>query len=198
MSFSPEAILDVLDRHQVQYVLVGGYAATLHGARRPTTDVDITPEMSRANLDRLAAALKELRARVRVDDVPEGLPFGADATSLAGLRFANLTTPHGDLDLTFSPSGTGGYAELIVSAQRTRVGSVDVDVASLGDIIRSKRAAGRPKDADALPELARLQRARAGRAPGAEALREAARQLPSPSRSVGEGPTPPGLERGLQ
>ena len=50
--FAPTAILTVLDRHQVRYVLVGGYAAQLHGATRPTTDIDVTPQPTQENLTR--------------------------------------------------------------------------------------------------------------------------------------------------
>jgi hypothetical protein len=62
----------VLDRHGVEYLIVGGYAARMHGSTRPTRDVDVTPATTRENLDRLAAALRELDARIRTDAVPEG------------------------------------------------------------------------------------------------------------------------------
>ncbi|MFC7571771.1 nucleotidyltransferase domain-containing protein [Klenkia terrae] len=73
--FDAEPILAVLDRHGVEYVIVGGYAARVHGSTRPTRDVDVTPATTQENLDRLAAALRELDARIRTDAVPDGLPF---------------------------------------------------------------------------------------------------------------------------
>jgi hypothetical protein len=79
---APE-IFDVLDRHNVEYVIVGGYAAQLRGACRPTTDVDVTPAMTKENLTRLAAALRELHAGIRVDELPEGLPFDTSAEGCA-------------------------------------------------------------------------------------------------------------------
>ncbi|HEX7323255.1 MAG TPA: hypothetical protein VF299_10050 [Mycobacterium sp.] len=150
-------MVELLNRHQVRYVLVGGYAARLYGARRPTYDIDITPSTTRENLRRLSAALRELGAKIRVDDPPGGLAFDCTAESLRGMRMLNLRTPAGDLDLTFVPAGVpGGYQDLAAGGQRRVVGDVTVEVAGLDDVIRSKTAAGRPKDLDALPELLRI------------------------------------------
>lgn len=159
--FAPQEILEAFDRHQVQYVLVGGYAAGLHGASRPTSDIDVTPATTRENLTRVVAALHDLDAGIRVDALPEPLPFDTDAAALADMTALNLRTPHGDVDLTFHPSGTDGYPDLIRAATPHEVGTVTVQLASLDDIIRSKEAAGRTKDTEALPELYRL----AGRTP---------------------------------
>ncbi|MBO1756864.1 hypothetical protein [Allobranchiibius sp. CTAmp26] len=159
--FAPHEILQVLDRHRVQYVLVGGYAAELHGAQRPTIDIDLTPATTAENLTRVVAALRELQAGIRVDALPEPLPFETSAAALADMTALNLRTPHGDVDLTFHPSGTEGYPDLIRDATPHQVGTVTLQLASLADIIRSKEAAGRTKDAEALPELYRL----AGRTP---------------------------------
>lgn len=157
---SPEldavAIFEVLERHQVQYVVVGGYAAELHGSTRRTVDVDVVPDTTHANLTRLADALRELSARVRTDTEPAGLPFHTSAEALAGVQTMNLITAHGELDLTFTPSGTAGYPDLQRGAVHFPIGHVQVRVAALADVIRSKAAAGRRKDLDALPELRRL------------------------------------------
>lgn len=136
--FQPAALLAALDRHHVDYVLVGGYAAVQHGASRPTTDIDVTPSTTTENLTRLAMALKDLHAGIRVDDLPEGLPFDTSAAALAGMLTLNLRTPHGDLDLTFTPSGTQGYPDLIRAARPHLVNGVTVHVAALADVIRSK------------------------------------------------------------
>lgn len=152
------SIFAVLSSHRVDYVLVGGYAAQIRGASRPTTDADITPATTADNLARLTAALRELKARIRTDAVPEGLPFGTSADALRGVRTLNLQTEHGDLDLTFVPDGTAGYDDLIRSATAEPVGGAVVHVAALTDIIRSKTAAGRQKDIEALPELHALAR----------------------------------------
>lgn len=155
-AFRPDELLAVLERHGVDYVLIGGLAATLHGAAYVTFDVDITPATDVANLDRLSAALRELGARVRVAGIPGGLPFDHDARSLARAGVWNLTTAFGDLDLSFVPSGTGGFDDLREHAVAVTVHGVTLNVASLADIVRSKQAADREKDRLALPMLRRL------------------------------------------
>lgn len=162
-AFQPAKILALLDKHQVAYVLIGGYAAQLHGSTLPTTDIDVTPATSADNLERLAAALRELSAGIRVDDLAEGLPFDTSAEALAGMRMLNLRTRYGDLDLTFEPAGTAGYDDLARTATPRAIAGISVQVASLADIIRSKQAAARPKDLHALPELERLAHRRAAR-----------------------------------
>lgn len=152
--FDPEAVLAILERHGVKYVMVGGYAARLHGSERPTRDV--TPATTDDNLGRLADALAELGACIRTEAVPEGLPFAASAESLRGVTTLNLQTRHGELDLTFRPDGTSGYDDPSQGATIRPVGQVQVRVASLADVIRSKEAAGRSKDWEALPELYKL------------------------------------------
>lgn len=155
--FDAEPILSVLDRHGVEYVIVGGYAARMHGSTRPTRDVDVTPATTGENLDRLAAALRELDARIRTDAVPEGLPFSTSGEALAGRRMLNLQTRHGELDLTIRPAGfEGGYDELVTRSIRRSIGRIQVRVAALEDVIRSKEIAARDKDIGALPELYRL------------------------------------------
>lgn len=159
--FDPRQIVEVLNRHKVEYVLVGGYAAQLYGARRPTYDIDITPSTTMKNLERLASALRELGAGIRVDDQVDGLSFDCSAESLRGMRMLNLRTRFGDLDVTFEPAGfPDGYADLVHGAEAHTIGSITVKVAALDDVITSKSAAARPKDLDALPELMRIARGR--------------------------------------
>lgn len=178
--FDPVPILAVLERHGVEYVLVGGFAARMHGATWPTRDVDVTPSTTRENLDRLATALRELHARVRTEAVPDGLPFSTSAEALAGQRMLNLQTAHGELDLTIRPAAfEGGYEELAPRAVRRSVGSVQVRVAALADVIRSKETAGRRKDQEALPELYRLA-GTTDRAPAPESPTAPARAQPTP------------------
>lgn len=165
--FLPERILAVLVEHEVLFVLIGGMGAAAHGSPVPTRDVDVTPEASRENLNRLALALRALDARVRHPDIPEGLAFSCDATSLVAAVFWNLTTPFGDLDISFTPAGSTGYASLAPAAVVVDFRGVPVQLASLADIVASKAAANRPKDQRALPVLRELlaaqTRARAGR-----------------------------------
>ena len=154
--FRPQDILEVLDRHGVRFVLIGGLAAILHGASHLTTDVDIVPYESKDNLTRLSAALRELDARIRVSGEPDGVPFDHSAESLARVRTWNLQTAKGDLDIAFEPSGTHGYDDLARDAVVMRVRGSDVPVASLADVIRSKEAAGRERDRLVLPVLRRI------------------------------------------
>jgi hypothetical protein len=155
--FDPAAILQVLAGHDVDYVLIGGYAALLQGSGMATIDIDIVPARLKPNLANLAAALTDLGAKVRVAG-SEALPFRASAESLQGMSVLNLTTRFGDLDLTFAPSGfVDGFDALRVGATAMTIDGVRVLVASLDDVIASKEAAGRDKDFEALPRLIRLR-----------------------------------------
>jgi uncharacterized nucleotidyltransferase DUF6036 len=154
--FRPQEILRVLDRHHVRYVLVGGLAAVLHGAAHVTTDVDVVPEDAQANLEQLSEALKELDARIRTTGEPDGIPFDHSADSLSRVRVWNLQTSVGDLDITFQPSGTRGYDDLRRGVVTMQIRGVEVPVASLADVVRSKEAAGRARDRAALPALREL------------------------------------------
>ncbi len=140
--FQPDAVAEVLVKHGVVFVVIGGTAAYLQGSPLLTEDTDIVPAPDRDNLTRLSAALTELEAKVR-NDSDDPLPFPHDATSLAGSVFWNLTTRHGDLDISFTPSGTQGYADLRRDAISVTLRGTPVLLASLADIIRSKEAAGR-------------------------------------------------------
>lgn len=155
-AFAPGEMLRILEAYDVSYLIVGGMAAAIHGSPHVTQDLDITPEMALANLECLSAALDEMSARIRTEAVPDGLPFSHDAESLRHLTVLNLTTDHGDLDLTITPSGTDGYDDLRRDAMRVEILGVETAVASLADVIRSKEAADRPKDHLTLPTLRRL------------------------------------------
>jgi len=158
-------MLRVLDAHRVEFLVVGGIAARLRGAPLLTQDVDITPAPDRANLERLAGALKDLDARLRTPTEPDGIPFPFDPGLLENATVWTLITKHGDLDLVVSPAGTGGYRDLIRDADELKVAiepDLSVHVASLADVIRSKEAAGREKDRAALPLLRRTLEETAG------------------------------------
>jgi hypothetical protein len=154
--FVPRDVFAALERHGVRYVLIGGLAAILHGATHITTDADIVPEIARENLERLSAALKELNARIRIAGELEGIPFDHSGDSLSRVQIWNLVTDRGNLDITFVPSGTRGYDDLVRDAGPMDVRGIDVPVASLADVIRSKEAAGRDKDRLVLPVLRRI------------------------------------------
>ena len=156
-TLNPAAIVAALNRNQVRYVIIGAFAAIAQQAPMPATShIDFTPEASRENLARLSLALTELGARIRTEAAPSGLPFSHDGASLAAAEVWNLVCADGEFDISFHPSGfAGGYAELALNAHRRRVGEVEVVVADLADVIRSKESAGRPKDLRVLPLLYR-------------------------------------------
>lgn len=146
-----------MNRHGVRYVVIGAFAAIAQQAPiPPTRDIGLTPDRSRANLKRLSNALRELGARVRTEGVPEGLPFDHDGGSLGAVDIWNLVCAYGEFDISFTPSGIdAGFPELLPRAHRVRVEGVEVLVADLDDVIRSKEAAGRSKDVAVLPVLYR-------------------------------------------
>jgi hypothetical protein len=154
----PERLITVLAKHRVRYVLIGALAARLQGFPRLTADADITPAADPRNLERLAAALKELRARVFTERIPEGLPFDCSRQTLGRASMWNLVTSAGRLDLAFVPSGTEGYEDLAARALQIEAFGVKLQVAALADIIRSKEAVGRPKDRQDVLLLRELQR----------------------------------------
>jgi hypothetical protein len=152
--FQPRDVLQALAAHGVKYVVIGNLAGTLHGSPLATTDVDICPSRDDENLTALAAALTAMDARIRTTDDPRGIPFACDVAFLRQMTMVNLTTRFGDVDLSFEPSGTGGYADLIEHAVRIELrDGLSTQIAALEDIIRSKEAANRGKDRLALPTL---------------------------------------------
>jgi hypothetical protein len=153
-----QSILEVLERHGVRYVVIGGAAAEARGWRGRSVDIDVVPASDEGNLERLAAALAELDAHIVAGvGEPRGVevPGGFDARLLATNAVWNLLTSSGPLDLTFQPSGTAGYEDLVEQATHEQVPGSDtkVLVAAAADIIRSKAAAGRAKDLAVLPQL---------------------------------------------
>lgn len=144
--FDPERQMRTLAAHQVRFVLIGALGAGFYGFPRMTADADITPASEPENLERLAAALRELQARVFTEAVPEGLPFDCSAAMLARAPLWNLTTDAGRIDIIFQPAGTGGYDDLAPNAVHRTVFGSALLIASLEDILRSKIAADRPQD----------------------------------------------------
>lgn len=153
--------MGALRRAQVEFILVGGIAARIHGSPRVTQDIDIVYSRSDRNLARLARALAPFRPYLR--GAPAGLPFEWSAATLrAGLNFT-LTTTAGDLDLLGDISGGGGFEDLVAHTETVRVFGIDTLVLDLPWLIKVKRAAGRPKDLEAIAELEVLLEERAER-----------------------------------
>ena len=153
--FQPEAVIRLLGQHGVKYVLIGGLAAVTHGAPLVTQDVDICCARDQANLELLAAALREVHAELR--GAPQGLSFRLHAPNLASHERLSFTTDVGWIDIMATPAGTTGYDDLSRTAELFTLFSHRVMVASVEDLIRMKREAGRPKDLRVVEELGALR-----------------------------------------
>lgn len=142
--FSPARLLAELTDAGVDYVVIGTVAARLFGSPAITLDLDICYARDETNLEALVAALRALNARLR--GVADDVPFRLDARTIRAGDTFTFSTDAGDLDVLGTPSGTGGYEDLVRTAERFDVDGVEVLAASIDDLIRMKRAAGRPKD----------------------------------------------------
>lgn len=154
-AFDPVPALEVLARHGVRFVLIGGLAARALGSPLITRDIDICYARDDDNLERLAAALREVRAELR--GVDEQVPFLLDAETLKAGDCFTFTTDVGSVDILGTPSGVGGFEDLSAGAERVYIGGSEVLVAAIDDLIRMKRAAGRPKDLRTIEELEALR-----------------------------------------
>lgn len=149
-----EAILEKLAKDDVDFIVIGGLAAALHGSAYVTQDIDICYSRSHASIEHLCRALADLHPTLR--GAPEGLPFRFDpATVKAGLNFT-LSTDLGPLDVLGEVPPFGDFEKLKPHADAMSLGGRFVLVLSLPALIRSKRAAGRPKDMLVVPELEAL------------------------------------------
>ncbi|MGD0093373.1 MAG: hypothetical protein ABSE73_25955 [Planctomycetota bacterium] len=157
--FEPENLIKTLIRHQVEFVLIGGVAATIYNSAYVTVDANLCYARTPENLKKLAAALRELKAELR--GAPRGLPFKLDDRTLKmGLNFT-FNTKFGSLDILGEVAGVGTYDDMVGDAKAARAFNNEVKVLSLPKLIASKRAAGRPKDQLLLLELDLLLKTRA-------------------------------------
>ncbi|MEX2447767.1 MAG: hypothetical protein WD404_03375 [Solirubrobacterales bacterium] len=138
------ALLMPLDRHGVDFVLIGGMAGISHGSNYPSYDLDIVYARDRSNISRLVDALREIGVRLR--GAPEDLPFVLDARTIENGSNFTFVTPHGDFDILGHADGMPGYDELRSEAPVREILGVEVRVASIDHLIAMKRAANRPKD----------------------------------------------------
>ena len=149
-----EKAIRTFSEAQIECVIVGGLAATIHGSARLTQDVDFVYARDRANVGRLVAALRPHSPYLR--GAPPGLPFEwSEATVERGLNFT-LTTAIGDIDLLGEITGGGDYEALLPHSVEVDIFGCRCRCLDLPGLIRAKRAAGRPKDLDALAELEAL------------------------------------------
>ncbi|MDP9385153.1 MAG: nucleotidyltransferase [Actinomycetota bacterium] len=154
--FRPSALLDRLVAGEVDFVVIGGFAALVQGASQLTRDLDICYSVDQPNLDRLGRTLIELEATL--SGVTEDIPFVPDGRTLRRTQMLTLVTKAGRLDLLVDPAGSPGYAALSKRALRVEWAGTTIKIASLEDLIAMKRAAGRPKDLLAVDELEAIAR----------------------------------------
>ena len=148
-------VLEILLREDVQFVLIGGLAANVHGTARVTYDIDVVYARNDENLNKIERALAPTAPYLR--GAPPGLPFKFDAETMRrGLNFT-LDTKLGDVDLLGEATGGGTYEQLFLTAELLDAFGHRVPCASIEALIRMKTAAGRPKDFEALAELEALR-----------------------------------------
>jgi hypothetical protein len=150
-----ERLLDVLTGSGVEFIVIGGFAATAHGSAHLTVDLDVVYRRTDENVARLADALAPLNPYLR--GAPPGLPFKFDAATIRqGLNFT-LVTAAGDLDLLGEATGGGTYDALVPRSELREIGGLECRFVNLPTLIRLKRAAGRPKDLERIAELEALR-----------------------------------------
>ena len=151
-------IAELFLRHGVEFIVIGGQAEALMGSPRVTYDVDLCYRRNQSNLERLAAALRELKPTLR--GAPPDLPFIIDARALAlGANFT-FSTSIVPLDLLGWVEPIGDFDQLVKRAQIMPIANLDVLVIDLDDLIRIKRHIARPKDRESLLQLLAIKRIR--------------------------------------
>ncbi len=159
-----EALLRRLAENEVDFILVGGVAASVHGSARLTQDLDIVYARSPDNLERIVSALADIEPYLR--GAPPGLPFDWSPETLRrGLNFT-LATRLGDVDLLGEITGGGGYEDLVDESVVVEVYGASVRCLGLERLIAVKRAAGRPRDLESVAELEVILEEREGPGPG--------------------------------
>lgn len=146
----------LLQRHGVEFIVIGGQAAVLHGSLLPTFDVDLCYRRTGENLEKLAASLRELHPTLR--GAPVDLPFQLDARSLAlGSNFT-FNTDIGPLDLLGWVEPLGGYEDLLAGSEQIDIGGCRVAIIGLDDLIAVNRHINRTKDQAVLVQLEAIKR----------------------------------------
>jgi predicted nucleotidyltransferase len=154
--FRPTELLKALAAGSVDFVVIGGIAAVVHGSARLTQDLDIMYSKEPANLDALGRVLVQLGGRLR--GVTDDVPFVPDERTLGRTTILTLDTKAGPLDLLTDPPGAPRYEQLRQAAGRTSVGGVPVLIASIDHLVAMKVAAGRDKDLLDIEELDEIRR----------------------------------------
>jgi hypothetical protein len=167
MTDAPERPLDLLElfrvlaEHGVDYLVIGGVAAQVHGHRRTTKDLDVTPAPDPKNFERLAAAL------VALDAHPAELGASAPTPTAEQLHVASIVPPlatqHGELHILNDVPGAADYAVMCTRALESNLGGIAVRIVGVDDLVRMKKATGRPSDIEDIEVLATVARREAQR-----------------------------------
>ena len=153
-SLKLRTLFEVLERNAVDFIVIGGVAGIVHGSAYPTYDFDLLYSRDEKNLERMAAVLVELHVTLR--NAPSDLPFQIDARTLAAGSNFTFDSNVGAFDILGHADGMRDYETMRADSVREELWGVPVRVASIDDLIRMKRAAGRPKDKSMAEELTAL------------------------------------------
>jgi hypothetical protein len=156
-----EAIIEAFNQFAVNYVVIGAFAAIAQNVPvPPTMDIDFYAAPDQLNLERLSKALEHLEANIRVNDLENGIAFDRSPEFLGSMQMLNLTCEFGEFDILFRVSGIRDYQDLETRSLSVLIGRTETQIASVEDIARSKRAAGRVKDLKVLQIFERYLRGR--------------------------------------
>ncbi len=155
-NFQPAELIQSLGRHQVEFVIIGGIAAAIHGLARATYDVDIVYKHTMENCDRMVSALQPFHPYLR--GAPPGLPFRFDKQTLfQGCNFT-LETSMGDIDLLAEIPGASSFEDVMEHSISLNAYGCQIQCVTLEKLIHLKRSAGRAKDIEMLAQLEALHR----------------------------------------
>jgi predicted nucleotidyltransferase len=154
---NPESVFRALVEEGVEFVLVGGLAATAHGASLVTFDIDLCFRRTGDNCERLARALGRLEVEVFP---PRQIPIPITPELLQSHRLLHLSGPAGRLDLLAEIPGLGSYDDLFPGATRIDLHGATVPVLSLDQLIQAKSALQQSKDRQHLDQLLQVRRLR--------------------------------------
>ena len=145
-----EKVLELFNKYDIEYIIIGGYAGAVHGSARLTTDIDFIYKRSPENIQKIVEALKKYNPYLR--GAPPGLPFRFDENTIQfGLNFT-LITDLGNIDLLAEVPG-GNYDSIKNDTIHVMLNDIKINCVNLKKLIELKKASGRPKDLEAIAEL---------------------------------------------
>ena len=153
-------LIPLLSENEVEFIIVGGAAATAHGSARLTLDLDVVYNRSARNIESVVNALRSTQPYLR--GAPPGLPFAWSVETIQKRLNFTLTTTLGALDLLGEIVGGGSYEQLLPDTITIEIGGSQCLCLGLDRLIQVKRAAGRPKDLETIAELERIQEENCG------------------------------------